>query len=171
MSLPLAARFDIETLIAIAQPHRIVLLGDVPVDIADDYVAQQALLGIEISVVSIPSDQWRTQLADMPRCDLAIVSGVLETLEKPIGKNLLATLRDQASSQFCVHVTLDDEPSSKTWALTDFLAMALVRVNHYENAAAPSALFKYSISSYKRTPDWLNPDNWANPDLWGKYWW
>ena len=26
----------------------------------------------------------------------------------------------------------------------------------------------YNISSYKKSPDWLNSDNWANPKLWEK---
>ena len=26
----------------------------------------------------------------------------------------------------------------------------------------------YNISSYKKSPDWLNSDNWANPELWEK---
>ena len=28
--------------------------------------------------------------------------------------------------------------------------------------------YVYNISSYKKTPDWLNNENWANPELWEK---
>ena len=171
MSISPSARFDIETLIAVAQPRRILLIGTPLINIADDYVSQQAVLGVEIHVDTLHAHDWQTPLSLKTPYDLAVVSSVLETLEKPQGWQLLASLRDQLSRQFCVHVVLDDLKATSQWSLTDFLSMALIRVNQYQAADSNSALFKYSIDSYKRTPDWLNPNNWANPELWGKYWW
>ena len=100
--------------------------------------------------------------------DLAIVSGVLENLEKPQGRQLLASLRDRLSRQYCVHVAIDNRDTVSQWSLTDFLSMALVRVNTYSLRDSSFVLFKYSIGSYKRTPDWLNANNWANPEFMGK---
>ena len=172
MSLSPPARFDLETLISVAQPKRILLIGEMPGDLASDYVSQQSVLGVEIIVD-------RTDLGDLNALqnsasilyDLAIVNGVLENLEKPQGRQLLASLRDRLSRQYCVHVAIDNQSTVSQWSLTDFLSMALVRVNTYTTTNASFALFKYSIGSYKRTPDWLNANNWANPELWGKYWW
>jgi len=50
-------------------------------------------------------------------------------------------------------------------------SFALKKVAIYEHNDKKFGLFKYNISDYKTTPDWLNADNWANPEMWGKYWW
>ena len=172
MSLWPSAQFDLETLISVAQPQRILLIGEIPEDLASDYVAQQSVLGVDIVVDHALLDDLEALQSDASIVyDLAIVNGVLENLQKPIGRQVLAQLRDRLSRQYCVHVALDDHSRISQWSLTDFLSMALVRVNSYTIGSKSFALFKYSISSYKRTPDWLNADNWANPDLWGKYWW
>ena len=32
-------------------------------------------------------------------------------------------------------------------------------------------IYEFDISTYKRTPRWLNPARWANPELWDKHRW
>ncbi len=171
MSLPSTAQFDIETLISVAQPHSILMLGHDFGDIARDYVSQQAVLGVQVEVAQVSAQDWQTVLQQPKLFDLAIVSQVIEHESKALGRQLLAALRDQLSRQYCVYLALNDEQAVSQWQLSDMLSMALVRVNEYPQESSHHALFKYSIASYKRTPDWLNPDNWANPELWGKYWW
>ncbi|HAU66866.1 MAG: DUF6231 family protein [Arenicella sp.] len=172
MSLSPSARFDLETLISVAQPKSLLFIGEVPTDLASDYVLQQSVLGVDVIIDRANlSDVNAIQKNAHTLYDLAIVSGVLENLEKPQGRQLLASLRDRLSRQYCVHVAIDNRDTVSQWSLTDFLSMALVRVNTYSLRDSSFVLFKYSIGSYKRTPDWLNANNWANPELWGKYWW
>ena len=32
-------------------------------------------------------------------------------------------------------------------------------------------LYVYDVSTYKRTPAWLNANGWAHPELWNKHRW
>jgi len=32
-------------------------------------------------------------------------------------------------------------------------------------------VFEFNLSTYKRSPDWLNARHWANPELWDKHRW
>ena len=175
MKLPLPAVSDIETLLATAAPQRILQMGTNLLPSIKDYHTVQAALGSDVTAEAIEVSDWESNLALQKPCDLVIISNVLEIISKRDGMRLLAFVRDRLSSQYCVFYqwseAKSEAKSEHSWELADFLSLGLVRVNEYVFDDKQAALFKYSISSYKRTPDWLNPNNWANPELWGKYWW
>ena len=162
---------DIEVLMATAAPARILLIGDGGTASAAEYQAQQAVLGVDILVERITAADWLQYLDNSTEYDFVLVTNVLEEIPKSQGMQLLAGIRDKLGTQFCVYYNPNTDSAENTWQLHDFLSLGLVRVNHYKWDSHNSALFRYSLSSYKRTPDWLNADNWANPELWGKYWW
>lgn len=162
---------DIETLMVTALPKRVALIGHGLESSIKEYQTQQAILGVSVTTQSTELDGREIALNELQRCDLAIITNVLEHLPKKLGMQLIAGVRDRLSSQFCVHYHWPPAGTDDTWQLTDFLSLGLIRVSDYHWQEQNSALFKYSIANYKRTPDWLNADNWANPELWGKYWW
>ncbi len=167
-----ALLFDIETLISAAQPKTLLWIGQRPEQLLNDYQAQAAVLGHEVHITHLDERASQHALELRQRFDVAVFYNLPSNLDRSLTTQLISRLRDSLSAQFCVAIELDP----KTWQLTDMLALGLRKVADYSGdsetpKAAQAALFKYSISDYKRTPDWLNADNWANPEMWGKYWW
>ncbi len=162
--------FDIDTLIAVAQPQSMLVLGDADISFLDDYKEQQLVLGKQLNIVSIGAEQIDDIDQIDQQFDVAVVAQLLETLDKNSSTRILSRLRDVLSKQFCVCLNLTANETS-SWSRTDFFALGLRRVNTYDTSHGEHALFSYRLKDYKNTPDWLNADNWANPEMWGKYWW
>lgn len=158
--------FDIETLVNVAQPHSIVTLGDFDTTFLSEFRAQKKVLGQPVlhEDLSLSAERILTSTAHY---DLAIVANLIERIPKSEALRILSRLRDINSAQFCVCLTLQKDH----WHLTDLFALGLQRVSEYHQNGSRYALFKYNLSEYKKTPDWLNSDNWANPEMWGKYSW
>lgn len=171
MNYPADIFFDIETLINVAQPQRILLLGDCDSAFLNSYLEQKALLNQACDVVHI-KHQDISQLWELPKpFDVAIAVGLFEHIDKKQGMRVLSRLRDVLSPQYCICLPIAGLGKHSEWQLTDLFSFALSKVASYQSEGSELGLFKYNISDYKKTPDWLNADNWANPDLWGKYWW
>lgn len=164
--------FDIETLINVAQPTRILIVGDCDSTFLSPYLEQKALIQQQCELTTITT-------ADIDRLweldnafDTAIVVNLFEHLDKNKGMQVLSRLRDVLSPQYCIALPLSDKSTSSQWHLTDLFSFALSKVAGYQlDEQGEVGLFKYNINDYKKTPDWLNADNWANPQMWGKYWW
>ena len=170
MTLAPAIAFDIETLASTAAARRILIIGHASDSILTEYEQQCRALGTPLVIETSPPDSW-LQSTQSGSFDLIIAVNVIESWPTDQGIQFVAALRDRQSAPFCLLYDWQQATEHTPWQLTDFLSLGMVRVNQYQWQGVHSALFKYSIDSYKRTPDWLNPDNWANPDLWGKYWW
>ena len=167
--------FDIETLINVAQPQRILLLGDCDDTFLQNYTKQRAILKQPCSVTQVRPDQLDHFNVLEETFDVAIGVNWFEHFNKRTGEKVLARLRDVLSPQYCVCLPMQ-KPSkniaeSDIWQLTDLFSFALSKVATYQSDGFEYGLFKYNIDDYKKTPDWLNSDNWANPQMWGKYWW
>ena len=172
MDYPKDLFFDIETLINVAQPTRILLIGDCDADFLSSYKEQKQLIQQSCEIDTITSEDinqlWQTQKA----YDVAIAVNLFEHLEKAKGMQVLSRLRDVLSPQYCIALPTSKTTSNTDWHLTDLFSFALSKVTEYSQTDGTNiGLFKYNISDYKKTPDWLNADNWANPQMWGKYWW
>ena len=104
--------------------------------------------------------------------DLAIIVNTLENIEKKLGANILARLRDVYSKRLLTVVPVKtDANQSKlksTWHETDFIAYGMRQITTYSDG---KHLYEYNILNYKSIPDWLNAKNWANPELWDKFRW
>jgi len=171
MAYPDDIFFDIETLVNVAQPQRILLLGDCNVSFLDDYIQQRAILNQNCSVTHLVPEQIDEMKALEHAFDVAIAINWFEHVDKRVGAQTLARLRDVLSPQYCICLPLKDSVSDDGWHLTDLFSFALSKVASYQADGLEYGLFKYNINDYKKTPDWLNADNWANPQMWGKYWW
>lgn len=169
MPYPIDVLFDIETLINVAQPERILLLGDCDPAFLETYVEQKSLLGQMANVTHVRSDKIFDLAQLKTRFDVAIAVDLFEHIDKQAGVQILSRLRDILSAQYCISLPLG--ASQSEWKLTDLFSFALKRVANYSCDGLEYGLFKYDISDYKNTPDWLNADNWANPNMWNKYRW
>ena len=110
---------------------------------------------------------------DARRFDLAIVCGVLETLDPETGAALLARTRDLHAGRVLVAVSTreDSDPPAARWGLEQMLAHGLHSLGDAVQDGETVALYGFDIDRYKRTPDWLNPRNWANPQMWDRFRW
>ena len=187
--------FDIETLLNVAQPSSILLIGDQTSAFLDDYLMQKRLLNQNCEVTHIRVSQL-SSLADTNRHDVGIAINLFEHIDKQTGIQVLSRLRDLLCHQYCVCLPIkinEKNPSETDWQLTEMFGFALERVALYDSPEPNNGLerdnsperddsleqgndnklglFKYNINDYKKTPEWLNSDNWANPEMWGKYWW
>lgn len=109
------------------------------------------------------------------RYDLAIIADQLEHLDKRLGIELLAGLRNLSASRLAVLVDL---AQTREWQENDFFSLALQRHASFTQAEREEcdekrtlALYTYDLADYKQVPDWLNNKYWANPDMFDKYWW
>jgi len=171
MTYPADALFDIETLVNVAQAEQILVLGNCDPKFLANYTQQKALLGHDCKVIHIQSSSIQELWEQQQRFEVAIVVDLFEHLDKVKGMQVLSRLRDVLCPQYCICLPLSKQPSSTDWHLTDLFSFALSKVSSYNQNGIEYGLFKYNISDYKKTPDWLNSDNWANPQMWGKYWW
>jgi len=168
---PAEVFFDIETLLNVAQPQRILLLSDSNADFLNNYIEQKRVLNQECTVTQLKSSQIMSVLKLEQRFDVAIALDWFEHLDKSSGQQTLSRLRDIMSSQYCICLPMTKSQDENGWHLTDLFSFALSKVANYSANKQYFGLFKYNIHDYKKTPDWLNSDNWANPNMWGKYWW
>lgn len=177
MNYPPDLFFDIETLINVAQPKSILLLGECDPAFLDNYKEQKELLNQDCNITHISLQQLDLFWQLNERFDVGLVVNLFEHIDKLSGQRILSRLRDVMCQQYCLALPLIDQTSaarehpSNSWALTDLFSFALSKVASYQSDSIEHGLFKYNINDYKKTPDWLNADNWANPQMWGKYWW
>lgn len=171
MTYPADVFFDIETLINVAQPESILLIGDASFSFLDRYIEQKSLLNQGCVLRHIPCSEIESALQLEQRFDVVIAIDLFEHLTKQQGSQILARMRDILSPQYCICLPINFGSPDEQWQLTELFGFALSRVADYQLDDIEYGLFKYNISDYKKTPDWLNSNNWANPQMWGKYWW
>lgn len=172
MTYPSDSYFDIETLVNVSQPARLLFLGNSSSAFLNDYIEQKNLIGQACDVTHIRSCNYSQFMQLESRFDIAIALDWFEHIDKTQGQRTLSRLRDVLSSQYCICLPLEQGPSD--WQLNELFSFALSNVAFYQNSDTQQikyGLFKYNIDDYKKAPDWLNADNWANPQNWGKYRW
>jgi hypothetical protein len=106
-----------------------------------------------------------TQLETVPTIDIAIVSDVIENLNKVEATQWLATLRNQYAQHLLLIV--DQQQVESNWQLTDYLALGFKmrgQISQYQ-------LFSYAIEDYQFKKEWLNSRYWANPENFDKHRW
>lgn len=171
MTYPADAFFDIETLVNVAKAEQILVLGDCDPSFLDNYKEQKSVLGHDCNIVHLPTIEVQALWNQEQRFDVAIVVDLFEHIDKAKGMQVISRLRDVLSAQYCICLPVSKHAAAQQWHLTDLFSFALSKVASYTQGDIEYGLFKYSISDYKKTPDWLNSNNWANPQMWGKYWW
>jgi hypothetical protein len=104
------------------------------------------------------------QLTPLPQIDVAIISGLTETMAKIDAQQWLGFLKNR----YCQHIfILTNSKQGEAWALTDFLSLGFKRLSQIDDAE----LYYYAIESYQPKRDWLNAKYWANPENYDKYRW
>jgi len=144
-------------------------------DFLNTYIEQKLILNHTCQITHITNENIE-ELSTLQRHDVAICIDLFEHIDKQKGIQVLARLRDLLCHQYCIALPIHnpDNEQLNNWKLTDLFSFALERVETYEAVTGADTeinLFKYNINDYKKTPDWLNPNNWANPEMWGKYRW
>lgn len=98
--------------------------------------------------------------------DLALVTD-LATVPRQQAGELLAALRDIHARR----VLVASLAPADHWSHKDLIGYGFSRAYREARDGEVLALYEFSITTYKTTPDWLNPRNWANPQNWDKYRW
>lgn len=125
-------------------------------------------------LVSVNAADALARLVDAPaatRFDFGVVAGCLETLDRDAGDALVARLRDILVRRLCVVVQESDQAADYPWKDAELTSLGLTLLEKAETDSGTLRVYGYDISSYKKTPDWLNPRHWANPQLWNKHRW
>jgi hypothetical protein len=120
-----------------------------------------------------PLTRWPTEamhegMEGLERHELVLVPDALDRLPRERATHLIACLRDLYSESLYVLLPFGDDSG---WSEQDLVALGLERVRSYDQPGGASHLFRFNISDYKKTPDWLNPRHWANPEMWDKARW
>jgi uncharacterized protein DUF6231 len=149
---------ELISLLQAASPQRILCCSSKPLEPLNNYCASHQ---VEINYVHDAN-----QLADQVPCDLAIVTGILESFSKDKAIQLLGSLRNYHAPQIWVLVA-----DNNGWELNDFTALGFKRLQRYTSDDRTLASYGYHIASYNRKRSWNNPQYWANPENWGKFWW
>lgn len=105
-------------------------------------------------------------LEALGRYDLALIIGFMEQLDKAEGMQLIGRLRNVHTEHLFVLVGPDAR-----WRATDWYALALRRLDRFEDGDHLLSLYGYDLESYNRVRSWNNPKYWAHPENWGRYWW
>ena len=180
MHYPNDAIFDLEQLIDACSPDSLLIID--PVGNLDEneesnntayqlglqYQQQRQSIHKPCNVSRLTQEININNALFQQRYDLAVVIGILESVDTQTAQHILGRLRDLCVPRLAVLVDL----SQCDWSIADLLAFGLVRANHYNTEQEqPTVIYHYNIDTYKKTPDWFNAKNWANPKLWNKVWW
>jgi Family of unknown function (DUF6231) len=107
------------------------------------------------------------QLRDLQPSDLAVISHLVETMDKTAAQQWLGMIKNRLAP----HVILMSHAgiaNNKGWQFTDYLAMGF---RHMAGTDDGLQVFTYAIENYQPRHDWLNSRYWANPELYDKYRW
>jgi hypothetical protein len=122
----------------------------------------------------ITGDNPIDKIESKERYDLVYLYG-LEKFEKQSALHLIASLRDLHADHLFLTVPHGDnwnsEEFSSEWTLNDLIACGLHLHCSFGEDEKQIQLYRFELSDYKTTPDWLNSRFWANPELFDKYRW
>ncbi len=108
------------------------------------------------------------------RYDLVYLYG-LEKFDKQTGLHLIASLRDIHAMHLFVVIPCgrqwDTQDFRSEWLPGDLIACGMHQHRLFGEAGRQLLLYRFELSDYKTTPDWLNSKYWANPELFDKYRW
>lgn len=124
-------------------------------------------------ILLIPEPNRCDVLPTGKRYDFGYIANTLEHLETSRATSLIAGLRDLHTRELCLvaPVGSTSREHCSHWQTTDFTALGLRFVTRYHRKDHDLEMFSFNITTYKHTPDWLNPDHWANPEHWDKERW
>lgn len=165
--------FDIDTLINECQPNSILTIGEQTKSFVSNYVAQKNSLNQKCIVRSVSFQDSLAYLQESARYDVGVVADTLEFLDKDESGQLIARLRDLHTARFVLVIRIGDQwqDLKSVWQTVDLLGFGMKLVNRYHVDDKPIHIYKYDITTYKKTPEWLNSKNWANPQLWDRFRW
>jgi len=160
---------ELETLVDKYRPASILIVGSAGNKFIADYLSRHP----DCSVDALDGDEILKRLDSLGKYDLALVSHVLEHMDKVTAGMLISKLRDLHSG--CLVMLVPMEPDSPNhpshWQEGELFGYGLVYIGTLSEDDTRMHIYAFDIATYKTTPDWLNSKYWANPELFGKYWW
>lgn len=164
-------RDDINALLDHLRPRSLLLIGPGGRAIVGGYLA--GCPGCRVEALAL--DDLPDALGAVGRFEFALVSGLLESLDKASAARVLGRLRDLHAERLLLLVAMDPEGEglgvSGDWAIGDLLGYGLYRAGRYEANGQALHVYTFDLYDYKPTPDWLNSRYWAHPELFDKFWW
>jgi len=160
---------ELETLVDKYRPTSILIVGSGGKRFIADYLNRHP----DCRVDALDGDDILKHLDSLGKYDLALVSHVLEHMDKVTAGMLISKLRDLHSARLVMLVAMEpDSPGHLShWHEGELFGYGLVHIGALGEDDAPMQIYAFDIATYKITPDWLNSKYWANPELFGKYWW
>ncbi len=107
------------------------------------------------------------QLANIKPVKLAIISDLIERMDKPTATSLLGLIRHCYAGHIVLIVN-SNQALLQGWQLTGFLSLGFKQLG---TEIEGYSLYSYNISQYQPKHDWLNSRFWANPEQFGKHRW
>jgi len=164
-------RDDINALLSHARPQSLLLIGKDGRTIVSDYLSDCADCQVDV----IDLEDLPDGLARVGRFEFALVSGMLEGLDKADAAIVLGRLRDLHAERLLLLVPMrgrgEGVGAAGEWAVGDLLGYGLYRAGAYEVNGRALHVYTFDLYDYKPTPDWLNSRYWAHPELFDKFWW
>lgn len=151
-------------------PRSILAVGEGADGLVTGYCARRP----DCELASAGSPDAITALVASPparRYDFGVMAGYLESVDKQTGGVLIARLRDVLVRRLCVVVPEEDPTREEDWTDADMTAFGFSLLKRVQDADAAFRIYGFDIASYKKTPDWLNPQHWAHPERWNKERW
>ncbi len=159
---------DIRTLLRDAKPRSVLAVGQEACQHVGAYREDP-----HCHIEQLPELRDISRLSKLGAYDVALVAGVLERLARAEAAALIAAIRDLHARRafFLVPIGPDWEGHASRWEQNDLFGYGMRFLHAYGNSERPVHLYEFDISTYKATPDWLNPKFWAHPELFGKFRW
>ena len=114
--------------------------------------------------VTIPPEDAEARLKNLGRFDLAIVSGLLETLSAKDAAAVLGRLKNLHTDKYVLLV----DPARACLGHDALLALALAPFEQLDDGRVA---WRYDIDRYNPERPWNNAEDWANPQNFDRFRW
>lgn len=163
--LPESCLNDLQELLASISPRQTLVL------LPPDDPVREVLRGLggTLEFDNCSGDKIPASLEHMRMYDVVIFAG-FETLPRKFARQLISRIRDFHAHHFLLLADRKKMKQDGDWSTNDFIALGLRLFRDYKDEGNV-IIYRFELSDYKTTPEWLNSRYWANPELYGKYRW
>lgn len=163
--LPETCLKDLQELLASIRPQQVLILHPQNDSVPDEFRNLQATVDTD----TFSGDKTPALLEHMQVYDVVLLAG-FETLPRKSAKQLISRIRDFHAHHFLLLADRKKIKHGGDWSKNDFIALGLRLFRDYKDEG-DVIVYRFELSDYKTTPEWLNSRHWANPELYGKYRW
>ncbi len=164
LSVDSAIEKSIENRLMQENPATVLVLGAAVPNCVLNYIEQNN----EASLEHVVYENLHESVYGLHRFDFALVYGVLETISRDDGIQLISRLRDFHSKLLWVLVPA---AGSDCYGPQDAVANGMRLASPEQFSTDKQQMYEFSLKFYKPAPQWLNAKDWANPERWNKFRW